>query len=387
MPQPFRLGRGLRLTAFAAGTIGLLGPAPPADATGFQRFSLSTAGLGLANAMGADAEHPSSMAYNPSALAFQEGTHLEAGFMRRYGKLESGGGRSEPETTLYTHDLYATYRGPAASWGAGLAVNRPFRMDSDWKGDFSQQQGAATRTELDLIDVNPTVAYKLRPDLAVSLGADYYNALDFEYSSWGSSGNEVKRTGDGDGLGGTAGIMFWREGWALAASYRSGTDLEVDGNGLSGNDFHLPARARIGFKWRPNLSWSIHLDAVRTSWSDYEGLEGLDGVESGKEWSDTVGYRLGSMVRLSDKVAVRFGYSYDADPKDDTTFDPRSPSGNRHMLTLGGNWEGDLLRYNLGYGFAIRPSRDVEGAAISEYDGRNRTTAQYLMFSVGYSDW
>ncbi|MEF8793772.1 OmpP1/FadL family transporter [Thiohalorhabdus sp.] len=378
MPQPLCSGRDLSHLALAVAAAGLLGFAAPVEAIGFQRFTMSTAGLGLANAMGADTEHPSSMAYNPSALVFQEGTHVAAGFMRRYGKLESGGGTSRPETNLYTHDLYGTYKGPAASWGTGLAVNRPFRMDSDWKGDFSQQ-GAATRTELDLIDVNPTVAYKLRPDLAVSLGADYYNALDFEYSSVGT-----KRTGDGDGWGGTAGLMFWREGWALAATYKTGTDLEMEGDNLPGNAFHLPARARIGFKWRPNLRWSIHLDAVRTSWSDYQGLEGVDAA---KDWSDTMGYRLGSMVRLSDKVSVRFGYSYDDGPKDDRTFDPRSASGQRHMVTLGGGWETDLLRFNLGFGFAIQPSRDVDGAAISDYDGRNRTTAQFLMFSVGYSDW
>jgi long-chain fatty acid transport protein len=253
-------------------------------------------------------------------------------------------------------------------------------MDSDFGGDFTVPN-AATRSELDLIDVNPTVAYKLRPDLAVALGADYYRALDFNYSTVAT-----QRKGDGDGWGGTAGLMFWREGWAIAASYKTGADLEMGGTNLNGNNFRLPARARIGLKWRPSLRWSIHLDAVRTSWSQYKGLEDTPALVE-KDWDDTVGYRLGSMVRLSDKVSLRFGYSFDEDPKDERTFDPRSASGDRHMLSLGAGWEGDLLRFNLGYAYAISPSRDVDGAAVAAYDGRNRTTAQFLMLSVGYSDW
>jgi len=386
MPYQFPVRHGLRALSLTAATFFLLATAPSAGAVGFQRFGLSTAGMGLANAMGADAEHVSSMAYNPSALAFQEGAHSQVGFMRRYGRLEAPTGKTSPEANFYAHDIYATYRGAGSPLGVGLGVNRPFRMDSDFSGDFSSPF-AATRTQLDLIDVNPALAYKLRPDLAVSLGADYYRALDFEYSSLDATGSsEVARTGDGGGWGGTAGLMFWREGWSVAATYKSGADLEMEGKNLPGNNFHLPARARVGLKVRPTLRWSVHLDAVRTSWSRYNGLEDVPG-ELEKDWQDTMGYRLGGMYRFSDKVALRFGYSYDEDPKDELTFDPRSASGDRHMLTLGGGWEGDLLRFNLAYAYAFDTSRKVRGAAVPEYDGTHRTKAQFLLFSVGYSDW
>jgi long-chain fatty acid transport protein len=380
-PRPNPTGAAVRGFALAGVSALLLGTAPDAGATAFQRFGLSPAGLGLANAMGADAEHVSSMAYNPSALAFQEGTHFQAGVLREYGKLDPPGGKSKPAQKTYLHSLYATYRGPAASWGTGLAINRPFRMDSDFGGDFSSD-AAATRSQLDLIDINPAVAYKLRPDVALAVGADFYRALEFTYSTVAT-----KRKGDGEGWGGTAGLMFWREGWAIAASYKTGADLKMDGTNLNGNNFHLPARARIGLKWRPSLRWSVHLDAVRTSWSQYDGLEDDPTLADGKDWDDTVGYRLGSMVRFSDKVALRFGYSFDEGPKDNLTFDPRSASGNRHMLNLGAGWEGDLLRFNLAYSYALTASKKVDGAAVSEYDGRHETTAQFLTLSVGYSDW
>ena len=379
---------GISATVFrrAAVSAALLTAAvPAAHATGFQEHTLSASGLGLANALGADAEHVSSMAYNPAALGFQEGLHLEGGVLRQYGKLESQGlGTSRPDSDLFIHDLYATYGDAASPFRFGLAVNRPFRMDSDWSVDpAAEDDGTATRTELDLVDVNPTVAYRLRPDVALALGADYYYARDFEYSSVVGGGERVRK-GDGEGWGGTAGLMFWREGWSMALTYRTGADLEMSGKNLD-HTLRLPARARLGIKWRPSLRWSVHADVVRTSWSAYEGLEGPGVHEPEKDWDTTLGYRLGAMARLSDRADLRFGYSYDADPKDDATFDPRSDIGNRHMLTLGFGWDGDLLRYNLGYGYAISPSRDVDGAAIAEYDGRNDTTAQYLMFSLGYS--
>jgi long-chain fatty acid transport protein len=362
----------------------LLAAAPGAYATGFQQHTLSAAGLGLANALGADAEHVSSMAYNPAALGFQEGLHLEGGILRRYGKLESGSASSSPKKELFVHDLYATYGDPGKPYRFGLAVNRPFRMDSDWSGDFTET-GAATRTELDLVDVSPTVAYRLRPDVAFALGADYYRALDFEYSSVGTNG-EITRKGDGDAWGGTVGLMFWREGWSAALTYRTGADLDVSGSDLD-HTMRLPSRARFGVKWRPNLRWSIHADVVRTGWGQYEGLEGAGVNEPPKDWDATVGYRLGAMARLSDRVDLRFGYAYDAGPKDDTTFDPRSDMGNQHLLTLGFGWEGERVRYNLGYGYAISPSQEVSGAAVSQYDGRNDSSAQFLMFSIGYSSF
>ena len=362
----------------------LLAAAPAVQATGFQEHTLSTAGLGIANALGADAEHISSMAYNPAALGFQEGAHLLGGVQRRYGKVESGSATSRPKREIFLHHLYATYGDPAKPYRFGLAANRPFRMDSDWSGDFSSV-GSATRTKLDLVDVSPTVAYRLRPDVAFALGADYYRALDFEYSSVGSSG-EVVRKGDGDGWGGTAGLMFWREGWSAALTYRTGADLEVAGKNLD-HTMRLPARARLGLKWRPNLRWSIHADVVRTDWTQYQGLEGPGVNEPEKDWKTTLGYRLGAMARLSDRADLRFGYSYDADPKDSTTYDPRSEGGNRHMLTLGFGWQGEALRYNAAYAYSISPSREVDGAAIGDYDGRNDTVAQYLMFSLGYSSF
>ena len=385
--DPLHIRDALRRAVAGTALIGLvLAAAGPANATGFRTFSLSTAGMGLANAMGADAEHTSSMAYNPSALAFQEGLNLEAGGMRlgQFGtneKLERGSRTTRASRDLYLHNAFATYRAPAWDLGTGLSVTRPFRMDSDWSNRFSEA-GAATRTLLDLVKVSPTLAYRLRPDLAVAVGGDYYNAYDFEYSSVASGGGEIVRQGDGDAWGGTAGIMFWREGWSVAATYTSGAELELSGKNLDEQAFRLPGLARVGLKMRPSLGWSIHLGAVRTDWSRYEGLEGVD---SGKDWSATVGYRLGAMLRLSDRARLRFGYSYDEDPKDEATFDPRSPSGTRHMLTLGGGWDGDILRYNLAYGYAFHRPHDVSGAAVGAYDGRIRSSGSYLLFSLGYS--
>lgn len=383
MPQ--RAHHPVRGWILAVAIAGLLGWSSQSSAVGFQRFDLSSAGLGVGNALAADAEHLSSMAYNPSALAFREGLDFEGTLGRRWGGLDAPGASSSPGS-FFVNDFYAAYRGRARSWGLGLAVNRPFRMDSDFDQEFSTE-GAPTRTTLDLVNINPLAAYKLRPGLAVSAGPNYYRTLDFEYSSLqrqnGSLG-ELKRSGDGDALGGTAGIMFWRESWSVAATYTTGADLEVNGQNLSNNDLHLPARARIGWKWRPNLWWSVHAGAVYTRWSQYDGLEGVD---PGKDWKDTYGARLGAIARLSDLVKVRFGYSFDQGPKDSRTFDPRSDTGDRHSIHLGGTWDTDPLRLSFGYAFSVTGSKDVSGARISEFDGEHETSGHRLLMTIGYSPW
>ena len=367
----------LRRVGWIGGVAGGLLLAAHAGATGFQRSTLSAAGLGLGNALGADAQHTSSMAYNPSALAFQQGLALEGGLLQVNESLDAAGQTSHPDKDLYVNDFYATYRSAGSPLGFGLGLNRPFRMDTDFTGDFNDTR-AATRSELDLMAANPTMAYRLLPDVAVAAGANYYRALDFEYSSVGT-----KRTGEGGGLGGRLGLMFWREGWTAAATYTSGADLEMDGTNLDGNTFTLPDRARVGLKWRPSLRWSTHFDITRTGWGSYDGLEGVD--VAGKDWDASLGYHAGSMYRLSDRASLRFGYAYQEGPKQDSsTFDPRSRTGDRHRLSLGGDYASGGLSYDAAFSYGFTSSRGIGQADVDGYNGDHSYAGWQLMFSVGY---
>ncbi len=367
------LGRKLCLPLLVAVT--LLCFPHPGHTVGFRNIGLSASGVGIANALGADAEHTSSMAYNPAALAFQSGGAVALGGMRTFGDLEQSGETGKPKRRLLPNSLYLTYSGLGTPWGFGLAANRPFHMDSDFGGDL-KGPNAATRTELDLIDLNPTVAYRLRPNWAVAVGGHYYYAKDFEYST-----NAVTRTGDGGGFGGSVGLMYWREQWSAALTYISSATLGLEGRNLD-NDFQLPSRIRLGLKYRYDLNLSLHLDVVQTRWSDFKGLEG---AETKKNWDNVFGFRFGGMYRLSDRLRVRAGYAFDSGPKDDRTFDPRSPSGTRHLATLGGGWDSGPLQLNLGFAFGLHLAREVDGAEVPAYNGEHQTSAYYALGNVVYS--
>jgi long-subunit fatty acid transport protein len=357
--------------------IALLTCAVPAQAAGFRTFGQSAAGLGAADALGADAEHAGSVAYNPAGLAFQEGAKLELALQRYKGKIgDKNGSKSREGHSWGRHSLFATYRGAGSMLGYGLSLTRPFRLDSDW-GDNFGSGAVATETKLKLWDWNPNVALRLEPGLALSLGAEYYQVQRFVYSTAATT-----RDGDGDGWGGRVGLMFWREGGSVALTHSTAAELDLSGDNLDGTQMTLPPRTRLGIKFRPDLSWSVHLDVVRTDWSQYKGLENSSLPE--KEWQPAYGYRTAALLRLSDGAELRFGYAYDADPKDRATFDPRSLVGKRHTLTAGFGWETGAYKFNFGYGHTFWQNREVSGAGQPAYDTRYKSNERFMLFSVGH---
>lgn len=357
----------------------LLLAAGSAQAAGFRTFGQSAAGLGAADALGADAEHTGSVAYNPAGLAFQQGAKIEAALQRYKGKIgDKRGGKSREGQSWGRHSLFATYRSPGSMFGYGLSLTRPFRLESDWGDNFTKTDGepVATETRLKLWDWNPNVAIRLEPGLALSLGAEYYQVQKLVYST-----ADIRRDGDGEGWGGRVGLMFWRESGSVALTHSTAAELDLDGDNLDGTEMTLPPRTRLGLKYRTSLAWSWHLDVVRTDWSQYKGLEGTGLPE--KDWEPAFGYRTAALYRLSDGAELRFGYAYDTDPKDRDSFDPRSLVGKRHTLTAGFGWETGAYKFNFGYGHTFWDPREVN-AANDAYDTRYQSNERFMLFSVGH---
>ncbi len=176
--------RRTRVTAAVAGAILALG-ATQAWGTGFQLNENSASSLGNAFAAGAAfTDDVSAMWWNPAALSqfpriqgaaalhiitpsikFSNNASLPATNQPLGGNGGDAGGNN------FVPNMYVVV--PInAQWSFGLGVNAPFGLvteyDDGWLGRYQ-----ALKSEIQTINVNPAVSWKISPTLAIGAGVNY----------------------------------------------------------------------------------------------------------------------------------------------------------------------------------------------------------------------
>jgi len=177
-----------------------------ASAGAFRIFDQSASGTAQGGAFVAQADDPSAIFFNPAGMTQLRGVQTSFGFMF------IGGG------TSYTSPAGATAHG---DFGGTIALPPPFNlyMSANLKdlgfaalGNLSAGIGvvspfgilyrypddgpfstAVTRQSLPLIDIKPTLAYKLSDQLSIGVGADIYTFASF----WGSGQSVTKFNSSG----------------------------------------------------------------------------------------------------------------------------------------------------------------------------------------------
>ena len=146
-----------------------------------------TAASGMGNAFSAQADDPSALHYNPAGMTQLHGVELMTGALLSGGTttftnpagISAKGDRSgslawPPPSHLYMtanfKDLGITALGNLA---AGIGVTVPVGSLTRWPND-GPFRTATTFSTLPLLDIKPTVAYKLSDELSIGLGADIY---------------------------------------------------------------------------------------------------------------------------------------------------------------------------------------------------------------------
>jgi len=146
-----------------------------------------TAASGMGNAFSAQADDPSALHYNAAGMTqlhgveFMTGVLLSGGtttFTSPTGATATGDRNASlawpPPGHLYVtanlKDLGVTAVGDLT---AGIGVTVPFGSLTRWPND-GPFRTATTFNSLPLLDIKPTLAYKLTEDLSIGLGADIY---------------------------------------------------------------------------------------------------------------------------------------------------------------------------------------------------------------------
>lgn len=220
-----------------------IGQAQAADAFGITGQSAYF--NGMSNAGAAAGGDISSMYWNPAATATLEGfntsSSITGAFISVRERANSSGALSNPflglnpSTDVGQDGLplssFATYQLSDRAY-VGLGINAPFglttKADHSWEGS-----PLATTSRIFSIDANPTVAYKLTPEITVGAGVQFLylrTKLDAGGDALAGIPNKFSKE-NGWGLGAAAGIMWQpREGTSFGLGYRSRVDVDLHGN-------------------------------------------------------------------------------------------------------------------------------------------------------------
>lgn len=355
------------------------------NAAGFYIQEQSVSGLGTAFAGSVTSlKDPSAMYFNPAGLTQVEGiqgqlaSHLlipsadltDRGSTRIGGAAINGGDGGNPYDPTPVPNGFISANVADNLW-IGLGVTAPFGLaneyDRDWFGRFD-----SIKTELKVIDVQPTIAYKVNDSLSIGAGLNFQHA-DAELTNAASANvTEGVSTLKGDDVtvGYNLGLQYrpWEQ-TTIGLSYRSAINHELEGvaktEGTTIADFdvsgaadlHLPDIATFGISQGLNEKWTIMGQATWFGWSNFKDIttvtneafaiagvganyaagDVLSTVQQGYE--NTWAFAVGTEYMHSNNWTFRAGVQFDETPTTDQFRTTRTPDGDRTWLSGGGTYK------------------------------------------------
>jgi long-chain fatty acid transport protein len=349
-----------------------------------------TAASGMANAFSAQADDPSALHYNPAGMTQLRGVEFMTGALLSGGTttftsptgVTATGDRDgslawPPPTHLYlTANLKDLGIRAFGDLTAGIGMTVPFGSVTRWPND-GPFRTATTFNTLPLLDIKPTVAYRLTNDLSIGLGADIYTFSGLfgeghveRKSVWPGGGGiaagaQVELFGADTAAGLNASLLYTAlrnpDGKPLAnigIVYRSQATLHLNGavlaNGAKVSDatatFVLPQVFTGAIAIWPvrnhEREWKLEVDVDYVGWKSVRNLDvhlaNGGTIPQPLNWRSTYAVMLGTEHRWlameslpSWEVALRAGYTTQPTQMPDFGFDPGVPSADVHIVGTG----------------------------------------------------
>lgn len=404
-----------------------------------------SAASAMSNAFSAQADDPSSLHYNPAGMTQLQGVQLMAGALASGGTtnftsltgVTATGDRNgsaawpPPGHTYITANLKSLGVTALGDLSVGVGLTAPFGSLTRWPND-GPFRSATTFSTLPLLDIKPTLAYKVTENLSLGLGADIYTFSSLvgegqaERHAIPAAGVKTELNGKDTAAGFNASLLYTAlrnaEGKPLAnigIVYRSQATLHLSGallaNGAKVSDANatlvLPqimTGAIAIWPVRTNeREWKLEMDIDYVGWKSVRNLDVT--LENGvtiaqpQNWRSTYAVMFGTQYKWlaleslpNWEVALRGGYTNQQGQMPDMTYDPGIPSSDLNIvggglgflckeqgLLLGLMRCGDLgvgslkpkaIGVDLSFQAALYEDRTVSGNRNPTVDGMYRTT-------------
>ncbi|UFS62245.1 outer membrane protein transport protein [Sulfurimonas sp. HSL-3221] len=380
--------------------------------------SLALAAAYAANANGADATY-----YNPANMVFGDaaqkaeaaltyigltGVHFN-GSAPQAGVVgtDTSGSDAEPEH-FFVPTLH--YISPAfGDWRFGASMLSPGGLSKRWNDQPARSY--AWEVTVQTIEFNPTVAYRISPELSVGGGL---RALYVQGVVKSGSIGSRDMAGDGFAFGYNLALSYRpTEALKLAATYRSGIEFNIEGdaklyfpddgayNGTllydTGGSVSLPLPAVLqvaaAYTFNEGTSQATTVEFVyeKDYWSAFKDLDFDYDTDIGalamyfddpipKNWKDTNVYRLGVTQGL-DAWTLMAGIAIDETPIPEKTLNFELPDANAVIFSAGARYRMDDA-WNLGGGILYdhKEDRRIDGTVNdNNIDGTFTNTAAILV--------
>lgn len=358
--------------------------------------SLGLAASNVAFSFGADAAY-----FNPANMMFLDGRHHFESTLGWFHinsldfKTDSGKTYSSKKFdslagtfSFVTPELYE-------NWKFGLALAVPAAVGISWEDPETAFTGK--RFKLQVVELNPTVAYRINDKLAVAMGARGVYTNGKIASDFGVGYREIQ--GDAINYGYNVALTYRPiEELSFAVTYRSKVNLELKGhtdadfNGLPISyhgktrvEIPLPAQLVLaaGYKFS---DFTLLLAYERTYWSKFKDYDFEFGDKTAahtnppfgrffkammddpvvKNAKDSNTYRIGLAYDVNEKLRLMAGFSYDEDITSSNHTGLELPNTTSKAYTAGLNYKfTDNLEVAFGYVYQHRDKKRATDIATS----------------------
>ena len=353
-------------------------------AEGFRILDQGAAATGQGAAFSAQADDPSALHYNPAGMTQLKGIQFSVGTLLIGGSIEfksaqgqnvdgdlGGSIANPPPSTLFlTAHLPALGLKNLPNWTVGIGVTSPFALKTEYPDD-SLIAPFGTQASLPLIDIKPTLAYKLNNYISIGGGLDIYTFASFlgegqaELQQSPAPGFNLEANGTDTALGFNASLLWTplrntaeKPILNLGFVYRNGADLDLNGEFLANGAKVANASTTIElpdvYTWaiagwpirNAQHEWKIEVDVEYADWTDFKNLDLKlsNGAvipqprNYGDSWILMVGTEFKALsppVLQKWDVSLRAGYVYSESPIPSRDFDPSNPDSDFNALSAG----------------------------------------------------
>ena len=354
-----------------------------------------SAASGMGNAFMAQADDASALHYNPAGMTQLRGVQVMQGALF-IGGVTNFTSSSTGQNTTGDRDGSVAWPPPAhlyivanmkdigfdalEKWTAGVGVTVPWGSLTHYpiKNPFS---ATVTFNTNPLLDIKPTVAYKLNDYLSFGLGADIYTYSTLfgegqvelrQTTGPNGTGSMVELNGSGTGAGFNASMMYTplrnADGKPIAnigLIYRSQAVVPLRGlvtrNGTILADTKanlvLPQVYAGGIALWPvrdqEREWKLELDVDYVGWKEYlnQGVSysnptvigsGVAAAPAARKWQNSYNIAIGTeykflkIERMPEwEVALRAGFTQTQTQVPDAAFNPGIPSADTYTPSFG----------------------------------------------------
>ncbi|WP_083251494.1 OmpP1/FadL family transporter [Acidihalobacter yilgarnensis] len=415
-------------------------------AAGFAITEQNATGLGDAYAGATTGNgHASGQYFNPATMANLSGTQLSAGLIdiapniqfsngqssvAGIGNITNGNNGGNAGEQAWVPNLFLSHALDARTRvGFGLSV--PYGLATQYQDGWVGRYHALT-SQVQVINLSPSLSYRLSPTLSIGAGLDAQyakanlsSAIDSGSLCYGAAAhgqvpgglatcNAYGLTPGNSQVDGLARVKGhdWAFGWnigliynitpdtRLGLAYRAAVDHKLKGQVtyshipalLASNPqladtgasaaLDLPAMASLGVSQRLDRHWTMSGDLTWTQWSRFSSLRvvkdnGQPDLVTTENWRDTMRYAVGLTFRQNERLTWRGGLALDQTPVPDARHrTARLPGSDRTWLSLGMGYRvSPQLSWDLGYTYILFRNVSINNTTEGSY--QNTLTGQY----------